>query len=172
MLFDAIDRSLHSTPKQTLLSDLYKGTLVNQIICCACKSKLSLSLFSSLLYYVLTEHIPEISENEEPFQDVTLPVVGLSSVQESLASCTSYERLKGDNQYVAINSIFLLCLLVLYYIRYFCERCNKKVDALKGSSFRSLPPILTLLLARFTFDIETVSRVFIIFNLFIFFFPC
>ncbi|ELR17377.1 UBA/TSN domain containing protein [Acanthamoeba castellanii str. Neff] len=119
VLFDAIERSLKNTPACNLISDLYKGVTVNQIVCTNCKN---------------------VSEREEPFQDVTLTVAGLGSVTASLAAATEYEMLTGDN-------------------RYNCENCGQRVDALKGAVFRSLPPILILSLSRFTYDVERDGRV-------------
>lgn len=36
--------------------------------------------------------------------------------------------------------------------------CNKKCEALRGSKIRSLPPILTISLNRFEFDMQTYER--------------
>jgi ubiquitin carboxyl-terminal hydrolase 40 len=81
VLFDAIERSLKNTPACNLISDLYKGVTVNQIVCTNCKN---------------------VSEREEPFQDVTLTVAGLGSVTASLAAATEYEMLTGDNRYARV----------------------------------------------------------------------
>jgi hypothetical protein len=78
VLFDAIERSLKNTPASDLISNLYKGVTVNQIVCTNCKN---------------------VSEREEAFQDVTLTVAGLGSVTASLAAATEYEMLTGDNRY-------------------------------------------------------------------------
>ena len=50
------------------------------------------------------------------------------------------ELLNGDNQY-------------------FCEQCQKKVDAEKGLKLTKCPPILVIHLARFTLNWETLQRV-------------
>jgi hypothetical protein len=42
--------------------------------------------------------------------------------------------------------------------RYFCERCNGKVDAVKGLRFRQLPKVLILSLLRFEYDYERDQR--------------
>ena len=49
------------------------------------------------------------------------------------------EKLEGSNQY-------------------YCDICNKKVDAYKGIKIRKFPPILTLSLSRFEYDWQTDSR--------------
>lgn len=38
------------------------------------------------------------------------------------------------------------------FIHRYCERCDKKVDALKSLSFFSLPPLLTFQLKRFDYE--------------------
>lgn len=50
------------------------------------------------------------------------------------------EKLDGPNQYA-------------------CDSCGKKADALKGIMIRKYPPILTLSLSRFDFDLEKLQRV-------------
>lgn len=42
--------------------------------------------------------------------------------------------------------------------QYFCEVCQKKVDALKGVKIKSLPDILQISLNRFEFDFVTFDR--------------
>ncbi len=72
--------------------------------------------------------------------DISLIVKDFKDVEDSLAAFTSFETLSGDNQY-------------------FCERCNRKVDALKGVKIRSLPPVLILSLLRFEYDVAQDGRV-------------
>ena len=43
--------------------------------------------------------------------------------------------------------------------QYSCEKCDKKVDALKGLRFERLPYILTMQLKRFDFDYDTFRRI-------------
>jgi ubiquitin C-terminal hydrolase len=111
VLFDAIERSLKKTPVESLIESLYRGVLINEIICLKCKAT---------------------SEREEHFMDLPLPVQDASSVIDSLSRLVSYEKLCGANQY-------------------HCDRCDERVDALKGATIRQLPPILMLPLLRFTY---------------------
>ena len=67
-------------------------------------------------------------------------VKDLSSLQDSLKSMLTMEKLEGPNQYE-------------------CDSCNQKADALKGIMIRKYPPILTLSLSRFDFDLEKLQRV-------------
>eukprot|EP01130_Rhizamoeba_saxonica_P005207 TRINITY_DN2085_c0_g1_i1.p1 TRINITY_DN2085_c0_g1~~TRINITY_DN2085_c0_g1_i1.p1 ORF type:complete len:1235 (-),score=336.67 TRINITY_DN2085_c0_g1_i1:1644-5006(-) len=78
------------------------------------------------------------SEREQTFQDIGLPLFSLSSVYESLANITAYEDLTKENQY-------------------YCEVCDKKVDAKRGMKIRELPDILILCLNRFEFDMRTYN---------------
>jgi ubiquitin C-terminal hydrolase len=61
----------------------------------------------------------------------------LTPALQAMAKFIQPEVLDGDNQY-------------------FCERCNKKVDALKGLKFTKFPYIICFQLKRFDFDYETV----------------
>eukprot|EP00831_Metopus_contortus_P020455 TRINITY_DN19002_c0_g1_i2.p1 TRINITY_DN19002_c0_g1~~TRINITY_DN19002_c0_g1_i2.p1 ORF type:complete len:365 (-),score=85.71 TRINITY_DN19002_c0_g1_i2:117-1211(-) len=60
-------------------------------------------------------------------------------VEQSLETFTLEERLEGPNQY-------------------FCELCNKKVNARKCLKVRQFPPIMTLALSRFEIDWSTETR--------------
>lgn len=42
---------------------------------------------------------------------------------------------------------------------YFCEKCDKKVDALKRACVKKLPRYLITSLKRFEFDFDTMNRV-------------
>lgn len=74
------------------------------------------------------------------YYDVQLAVKGFDSIQSSLTAYTQPELLCGDNQY-------------------FCDNCNKKVDALKGLRFRAFPYYLVLQLKRFDYDWSTMQRI-------------
>ena len=50
------------------------------------------------------------------------------------------DMLEGDNQYL-------------------CEKCDKKVDALKRTSFKKLPRYLMIGLKRFEYDYDRMMRV-------------
>lgn len=63
-----------------------------------------------------------------------------TSLREALCGFVEPETLNGNNQY-------------------FCSKCQKKCDALKGLKFVSFPKILTLQLKRFDFDYLTMRRI-------------
>ncbi|XP_052772606.1 ubiquitin carboxyl-terminal hydrolase 40-like isoform X2 [Mya arenaria] len=81
-----------------------------------------------------------VSERQEDFLDVPVTVSGSLGLEQSLhASFRDVEMLDGLNQYQ-------------------CSKCNKLVDAEKGAKLRSLPPILTVSLLRFSFDYVKLER--------------
>ena len=42
--------------------------------------------------------------------------------------------------------------------KYLCEKCNKKYPTLKRTSIKTLPNMLILVLKRFEFDYQTMSK--------------
>lgn len=96
--------------------------------------------------YIKCKDVDFSREREEKFLDLSLVLRPfgseklLESVNESLENFLAPELLEGDCQY-------------------YCEAVDKKVDAVKGLKFKEFPYILTLQLKRFTFDMETFSRV-------------
>ena len=81
-----------------------------------------------------------ISEKEELFYSLQCDVKGKKDVVESLLSFIEGEVLDGDN-------------------KYFCERCSKKVNAVKRTCIKYLPDQLIISLKRFEFDFEQFRRV-------------
>ena len=43
--------------------------------------------------------------------------------------------------------------------QYYCEKCEKKVDALRRESIKSLPNTLMVVLKRFSFDFERMTKI-------------
>lgn len=86
------------------------------------------------------------SSRTDKYLDIPLVIRGfgssvpVKSVEEALGRFVQPEVLEGENQYK-------------------CEKCNKKVDAIKGLKFSSFPYLLTLQLKRFDFDYDTVHLV-------------
>lgn len=78
ILFDRIEKQLRGTPVHGLINRLYRGTVVNRILCKSCGHK---------------------SEREEEFLDLSLVVGDFANVEESLASSVTDEELSGDNMY-------------------------------------------------------------------------
>ena len=79
--------------------------------------------------------------------NLTLPIknefgtgVQNSSLEMAIENYLKPENLEGDNQY-------------------FCDSCNKKVNAVKGLKVKNCPRLLTIALSRFTLDWTTFQRV-------------
>jgi hypothetical protein len=110
LLFDAIEKSLRKTAGESLIPSLYRGTLVNKIICLKCSRKRIKIAFH---FYLLIVPSVDESQREEEYQDVPLIVKGFNSITESLAAFTTYETLSGDNQYAEETYFSFLPLLSL-----------------------------------------------------------
>ena len=85
------------------------------------------------------------SFNVDTFMDLSLPIMNMfeniynKSLDMAFMNFIKPESLEGDNQY-------------------FCEKCNKKVNAEKYTSFEYFPKILFLQLGRFYYDFNTEQR--------------
>ena len=84
-------------------------------------------------------HCGAVREREEPFYDLMLQVRGLGDVVSALHAYTAAETLSGANAYA-------------------CEACGGRREAALRVVLRALPPVLTLSLARFDFDLATLRR--------------
>jgi len=77
------------------------------------------------------------SANKYPFYELELNV--RPTLHAALAEYIQKDELCGDNQYL-------------------CEVCNGKRDATRQIELLALPPVLTLQLLRFVYDVETNSK--------------
>ena len=68
----------------------------------------------------------------EDFYELELNIKGLNNLEESLNDYFSEEALDGENQY-------------------FCESCQKRVDATRCIKLQSLPPVVNFQLKRYVF---------------------
>ena len=82
---------------------------------------------------------PHYSEREEPFLAVSLQVKNKNTIQKSLDSFVEGEMLEGENAY-------------------HCEKCDKKVSTLKRVCLKKLPNHLILVLKRFDFDFDSMTK--------------
>ena len=78
LLFDRIEKQLRGLPVQGLINELYRGTMVNRILCKSCGHK---------------------SEREEDYLDLSLVVGDFANVEVSLQNSVTDEELTGDNLY-------------------------------------------------------------------------
>jgi ubiquitin C-terminal hydrolase len=83
---------------------------------------------------------PHKYEREEPFLSISIPVKNKKSILEGLNAFIQGDMLEGDNAYL-------------------CEKCDKKVDALKRTCVKRLPRYLIVALRRFEFDYDKMIRV-------------
>ncbi|TVU48110.1 hypothetical protein EJB05_07733 [Eragrostis curvula] len=79
------------------------------------------------------------SSKLEDFYELELNIKGLNNLEESLDDYFSKEALDGDNQY-------------------FCESCQKRVDATRCIKLHSLPPIVNFQLKRYIFLPKTTTK--------------
>jgi len=82
---------------------------------------------------------PHYSEREEPFMTISLQVKNKHSIRESLEAFVEGEMLEGDNAY-------------------YCEKCEKKVNTLKRCCIKRMPNVLFMVLKRFEFNFDTMSK--------------
>jgi ubiquitin C-terminal hydrolase len=79
------------------------------------------------------------SSRETEFLTLSLDVKGKTSVKQSFEKLVEGELLDGENMYS-------------------CDSCNKKVKAFKRESLKHLPNTLLLVLKRFEFNFETMTK--------------
>ncbi|CAF3511540.1 unnamed protein product [Adineta steineri] len=78
---------------------------------------------------------PHRYSREEDFTLLSVDIRHSQNLKESLEQYVIGELLDGPNAY-------------------FCEKCNKKVDTVKRTCFKKLPPVLAIQLKRFDYDWE------------------
>ncbi|KAL0488608.1 hypothetical protein AKO1_015690 [Acrasis kona] len=84
------------------------------------------------------KHIGRVREDE--YQDIQLVIRDADSVEKAIDNYIKPEEMTGTEQWS-------------------CEELNKKVDAIKGLKFKTLPYLLMLHLKRFDYDPETWNRI-------------
>jgi len=135
VLFDELEERLKGSPHQSLITDLFQGTLES---------------------YVRNLPGGELSFNSiksETFMDISLSIKQfgvpkpIASVEEGLNNFIKAETLDGNNRYQLDPD----------------EKAGRTekmmVDAHKGLQFADFPYILTLQLKRFDFDYNTMRRI-------------
>lgn len=88
--------------------------------------------------YIRCVNVPYESKRDEDFYDIQLDVKGCEDIYDSFRKYTANEMLDGENQYDA-GSVY------------------GKQDAQKGVIFTKFPPVLTIHLKRFDFDMITMG---------------
>ena len=77
--------------------------------------------------------------NQSNFYTIQLQVQNKLNLYDSLDAFIEGEKMEGDN-----------CI--------FCEKCNKKLPAVKSQNFQMLPRILIFVLKRFEFNYNTMQK--------------
>jgi ubiquitin C-terminal hydrolase len=77
-------------------------------------------------------------DREEPFVNVLLKIQNKKTIQEALQAWCHGELLSGNN---AVN----------------CDHCSKKVETLRRTCFKKLPPVVCLVLSRFEMNYYTMQ---------------
>ena len=111
------------------LEEKMKGTRVSEVI---------KTLFAGKVKsYIRCTNIMYESSREEDFYDIQLDVKGCNNLYDSFRKYIEKEMLDGDNKYDAES--------------------HGKQEAVKGVIFTKFPPVLTIHLKRFTFDLERMG---------------
>jgi len=80
------------------------------------------------------------SSRVNTFRDILLMVREVGGLEESLQLLLQPEEMMGEN-------------------KYHCGGCGKLTNALKGTNFLQIPPVLTFQFLRFDFDYNTFARI-------------
>ncbi|XP_064392231.1 ubiquitin carboxyl-terminal hydrolase 48-like isoform X2 [Halichondria panicea] len=94
----------------------------------------------SYSYMTRCEGCGIVSGVESPFYELELGVQNCPTLHKSLAQFFKEESLSGDNQY-------------------HCSHCSGKRDASRYIQLKSLPPVLTLQMLRFVFNLSLLAKV-------------
>jgi ubiquitin C-terminal hydrolase len=88
---------------------------------------------------IICKTCPHSSEREEPFFALPLPVKNKKNIEQCLQTLIQGDFLEGDNAY-------------------HCEQCDKKVNAMKRTCLKRLPNQLIIVLKRFDFDFDSMTK--------------
>ncbi len=89
---------------------------------------------------IICKDCPHRSEHDEPFSAINLQIKNKKSLHECLTSFVEGETMEGNNAY-------------------HCDRCDKKVAAVKRVCIKSLPRHLIFVLKRFSYNYDLGQKV-------------
>jgi len=115
LLFDRLENALKPTSRKHLVSGIFGGKMCSQMVCTECG---------------------KVKNRMEDYLNLSLPIKGLKSVEESLQ-----KQVEGE----VIND-------------YQCDNCNRKVDLQKRTMIASTPNILIVHLQRICFNFDTFQN--------------
>ncbi|OQS02907.1 ubiquitin-specific protease, partial [Thraustotheca clavata] len=94
----------------------------------------------NMKYVTMCQRCKTETSSTGSYYDLSLNIRGHTTIQDSFQqSFTAPEFLEGDN-------------------RYFCTACDAKQNATRSIQLESMPPVLTLHLMRFVYDMKTMTR--------------
>lgn len=102
------------------------------------ESALKNTFSGTIRSYIKCLNVDYVSQREEDFYDIQLDVSGNADIYQSFRKYIAKEILDGDNQYDAGDG-------------------RGKQDAVKGVVFTKFPPVLTVHLKRFAFDVQKMG---------------
>jgi ubiquitin C-terminal hydrolase len=118
----------------------FAGMLFDKLECNPlCSALLSQTVRGAMVFKTRSTETPYRSDREEPFYMITAEVKDKATLEDSLELYVADELFNGDNKLEDPDA-------------------GRKVDALRGCSFRTLPPTLIIHLKRFDFDLESMDR--------------
>lgn len=88
---------------------------------------------------IIGQECPHSSERIEHFLSIGLEIKNKKTIYQALDEFIKGEVLEGENAY-------------------FCDKCDKKVKALKRVCLKDLPQIMIVTLKRFEFDYDTMEK--------------
>eukprot|EP01022_Parablepharisma_sp_SALTPOND_P032448 TRINITY_DN845_c0_g2_i1.p1 TRINITY_DN845_c0_g2~~TRINITY_DN845_c0_g2_i1.p1 ORF type:complete len:2060 (+),score=156.24 TRINITY_DN845_c0_g2_i1:5530-11709(+) len=92
------------------------------------------------LNQIICKDCPHRRDLEEPFLAINLQIKNKKSLHECMESFVEGEMMDGSNAY-------------------HCEKCDKKVSAIKRVCIKSLPDHLIFVLKRFSYNYDTMQKV-------------
>jgi hypothetical protein len=139
LLFARMGESFQATDDglATLLSDLFRGSILYQTTCLECKNK---------------------TKRQDYFEDLNLPIVKPTkkkkSGQQALRDYFTGNSSKADTDVQFCFDNYLKEEMLQGDNQYFCSLCDRKVDAVRKPLIQTLPPVLNIQLCRYIYDRE------------------
>jgi ubiquitin carboxyl-terminal hydrolase 48 len=141
LLFERMHESfVNNAGLANLLPSLFQGTMAYETTCRTCGN---------------------VSEREEGFMDLNLPIEKVSASATPTPKRTGQQTIKDMFGSKGSNADTDVQFCLNQYLRpeeltgdnqYFCERCQSKRDAERALTLHKLPPILNVQISRYVFD--------------------
>ncbi|KAI5474385.1 ubiquitin carboxyl-terminal hydrolase 48 [Pseudohyphozyma bogoriensis] len=93
----------------------------------------------NITYGTRCEECDKESRRESTFLEMEITLAKNCKLEDQIKKSLKDEQMDGDNQY-------------------YCEQCEKKVDAVRFTKLKSLPPVLHFSILRFVFNMKEYTR--------------